>query len=87
MGMARSIKIIVLFIFLFIVATIALTLFGYTGYTYLFVMGVIGIAWLWAGVDGIYSSEPKIWARKTFFYSLVVILVFSLMTALGHRLP
>ena len=87
MGMARSIKIIVLFIFLFIVATMSLTLFGYTGYTYLFVMGAIGIAWLWAGVDGIYSLEPKIWARKTFFYSLVVILVFSLMTALGHRLP
>lgn len=71
----------------FVVATLALTVFGYTGYIYLAVMAVLGLYWLWLGVQGLRATDDDRWARKMFRFSLVMILAFSAMLAVGAVLP
>lgn len=78
---------ILLFIVAFIVAAAALTLFGYTGITYLTIMTLIGLRWLWLGLQGFKADDDIRWARKMFFFSLFVILALSATIPLGVLLP
>lgn len=85
---ARTAKIqILLYIIAFVTATSSLTVFGYTGYVYLVVMAIIGLKWLWLGVKGFGTDDDKRWARKMFFFSLVVIVALSVMLSVGPLLP
>jgi protoheme IX farnesyltransferase len=71
----------------FIVACASLTLFGYAGYTYLVVMVLTGLIWLWFGLKSFKSLTDPLWGRTVFRISLVSILVVSLMVAVGPILP
>ena len=77
----------VLYIIAFILASMALTLFGFTGYTYTVVMGLIGLFWLDRSVRGFNTDDDNKWARRVFGFSLLVLLVFSLMISLDSLLP
>jgi len=84
----RSTKIqILLFTALFVLACGALTVFGYTGYSYLAVVGGIGLVWLWRGIQGFRAVDTNKWARKMFGFSLLVTLVLSAMLSVGTLLP
>lgn len=84
----RSTKIHVLFfIVAFIVAAMALTWFGYTGLIYLAGVTIIGLRWLWLGLKGFQAQDDVSWARKMFFFSLLVILLLSVLMPLGALLP
>ena len=72
----------VLYLVAFIAAAFALTLFGYTGYAYLAVAALLGAAWLWFCIKGFKAQNDKLWARKMFLSSLVVIITLSLMISL-----
>ncbi|HUS26352.1 MAG TPA: heme o synthase [Nevskiaceae bacterium] len=78
---------ILLYIAAFTITTMLLTIFEYTGYTYLVVMAVVGLAWLWRGLQGFKAADDKVWARKMFLFSLIVILVFSASISLDAWLP
>jgi protoheme IX farnesyltransferase len=82
---------IMLYITAFTIAAALLTVFGYTGYIYLTVVMLLGLAWLRLGLLGFRTAGDKAadekWARKMFFFSLIAILVLSIMIALGGRLP
>jgi protoheme IX farnesyltransferase len=78
---------IVLYIIAFIVATSLLAVLGYTGYIFLIVMLLIGLAWLYKGLRGYGAKDDAAWARNMFFFSLIVVLVLSVMTAVGPLLP
>jgi heme o synthase len=71
----------------FVVATLLLTVFGYTGYIYLVIMAALGLYWLRLGVQGLKVTDDDRWARKMFRFSLVMILAFSVMLAVGPVLP
>lgn len=71
-----------IYIIAFVIATISLSVFGYTGYTYLVVMLLLGLGWLWLDLQGFKSSDDKRWARRMFLFSLVVILSLSIMLSL-----
>lgn len=63
----------------FVVATILLTLFDYTGYIYLVVMSALGAYWLWLGKEGLKKlsdTASDAWARQMFHFSLIILLVF-----------
>lgn len=75
------------YIVAFIAAVAMLTAYGYTGYTYLIIMGGIGLVWLYRGVHGLRVYDTKAWGKRMFLFSLIVILTLSVMTALGSRLP
>lgn len=74
----------------FVTATLLLTAYGYTGYVYALVMGLLGAYWLWLGAKGFEARTKKAsegWARKMFRFSLVTILAVSLMMSVGPLLP
>jgi len=74
----------------FVTATLLLTAYDYTGYVYAVVMGLLGTYWLWLGAKG-FEAKTKAaneqWARKMFRFSLIVVLVVSLMVSVGPLLP
>lgn len=82
-GMKNTKIQILVYIGAFLAANITLSLLGYTGYIYLVVMTAIGLLWLGFGIKGFGVKDDKLWARKMFFFSLVVILVLSLMLSIG----
>jgi heme o synthase len=78
---------IVLYTALFLVANTSLTLFGYTGYIYLVIMSLLGMAWLYVGVSGFKAADDNVWARKMFLFSLIIILCTSMMISVGGIIP
>ena len=75
---------ILVYIVLFILATTSLTYFKFTGLIYLFIMAICGLAWLFLGLQGFKKTiDEKVWARKMFLLSLIVLLVFSFTLSLS----
>ena len=70
---------ILLYMVAFCVAALLLTFFGFTGYAYLVATALLSFAWLWKGLKGFKASSDKLWARKVFLHSLVVIMGLSIM--------
>ena len=78
---------ILLYLIAFVLAAEALTAFGYAGYSYAIVMGVATLIWFTLAVSGLSAQDDEVWARKLFFFSLVVLLVFSVTLSLATLLP
>lgn len=73
----------ILYIIAFITASAMLTALGYTGNGFLIVASLLGAAWLWLGIKGFKCASDKMWARKMFIFSLVVVMVQSIMIPLS----
>jgi protoheme IX farnesyltransferase len=67
----------------FIAATCCLTFSGYTGYGFMVVMLVLGLWWLYKGINGFKAADSKKWARKMFLFSLIVIVGLSFMLSIN----
>lgn len=65
----------------FTVSAALLSFFGYTSYSYLSVMLVLGVTWLWLCIDGFSCTNDRFWARRMFFFSLFIIMAFAVMIA------
>ncbi len=91
LSVKKGIRVTKIYIMLYILAYILvaplLTLLGYTGFTYLLVMGLIGLAWFWKGIENYSVGDGQAWARKMFGFSLIVLLTFSLMISVDAWLP
>jgi protoheme IX farnesyltransferase len=84
----RATKIqIVAYIVAFILATLLLPVYGFTGYIYSVVVVSIGLLWLRVAIIGFNAKDDIVWARKVFKYSLIALLVFSIMVSLANILP
>lgn len=73
----------------YVVCTLLLTAFGYTGWVYLVVMALLGGYWLMVGYRGL-RTEPKdddVWAKTMFRFSMITILALCIMLAIGPLLP
>ncbi len=80
----RAAKVQVLaYITTFILACSLLTVWGYTGYIYLAVVGLAGLYWLWLGIKNYNKLSDKMWGKKMFLFSLIVILVLAVMLSVG----
>lgn len=86
-GMEQTKLQIVAYIVGFTLAASLLTAFGYTGYSYLAVMLAVGAAWLWLAVKGFRARDDAAWAKSIFGYSLLSLLIFSLMISVEAYLP
>jgi len=78
---------VLIYVIGFIITTTLLTLYGYTGYVYLIVILVLGFVWLYKGTFGIKTKDYKLWGRKMFMFSLIVLLSFSALISVGSLLP
>lgn len=67
----------------FLVTTVSLTLFGYTGYIYLGVITVLDAIWIWLCTKGFTCSNDTLWARKVFIFSLIIITALCLLIAVN----
>ena len=79
---------IIAYMFAFILAEIMLWSFGYAGRTYLISILVFGGLWLYKSFQGFRSGidEAK-WAKKTFLFSLIVLVGFCVTIAVAPLLP
>jgi protoheme IX farnesyltransferase len=72
-----------LYIIAFIITCGLLTVFHYTGFVYLIVMVTVGLMWLGLAFRGFTTKDDKLWAKKMFFFSITIILIFSLLLILS----
>lgn len=71
----------------FIIASSLLTFFKYTGYIYLVVMLLLGIRWFYLAYSAYKAEESEILGRKSFKFSLLVLLSFCVLVSFGLKLP
>lgn len=72
----------------FMASVLLLAYYGYaTSTIYLIVMGGASFYWLWLAARGLGTSQPELWARQMFRFSLIILLAFSLMISIDNYLP
>ncbi len=75
------------YIIFFAIATVLLAVFGYANHFYLLIMSTLSLAWLLFSIKGFrFTSEAddNMWAKRMFFFSILVITIFSLTIAVGY---
>lgn len=85
-GMQATRSAILLSIFVFTITSSLLSLFGYTGYIYLFSIVSLGLYWL-ISAWRTRSRDDISWARYVFGRSLIVLLAWNLLLCVGALLP
>lgn len=78
---------IVIYTALFVIASVMLTVAGYTGWIYAVVALVVGIYWLAITLRGYHTRDDRAWARKVFGFSIMVVTALSVMMSVDSRLP
>jgi heme o synthase len=73
-GIYRTKVQMLLYIIAFIATCSLLVVFGYVGNTYLIPLALLGSAWVYLCAKGFKCESDKQWARKMFFFSLLVVL-------------
>lgn len=86
-GMASTKRQIFLFTLAFVVASLLLSFYGYAGYTYALIVGILGLSWLWRATQGFNAQDDRLWGRGMFLSSLIVIMGLSAMLSVGSLLP
>lgn len=64
-----------------------LTVYGYTGITYLVLSSALSIYWIYKGISLYRKGDDVKWARAMFGVSLVVLLAMLLLISIGGYLP
>jgi protoheme IX farnesyltransferase len=78
---------IAVYTFLFVLATLLLSAFGYTSVSYFVVMLVLGAYWLRLAIIGLRQSQGDAWAKKMFRFSLIILLLFCAVISVDAWLP
>lgn len=86
-GVPSTIKQIFVYTILYVLSTLSLTTFGYTGRVYAVVMAAAGAYWLMLAWEGLSTKKPEQWAKRMFRFSMVTILLVCIMLAVGPLLP
>ncbi len=77
---------IVFYVIVFMITSLLLSFFGYTGIFYAIVAAAVGLYWLYTSVQGFNVTNNTLWARKMFLLSLVVLLIFCVTLSLNFWL-
>ncbi len=82
-GMFRSKVIMVIYAFLFTFALYALALVNHLGRLFTIPLGILALIWIVLSLQGLRTANDARWAKQLFFYSIAVLMVFSLLLALS----
>lgn len=85
-GLQRTKVQMFVYVVLFLITSCLLTTFGYTASAYLFVVTLVGMYWLVLASKGFTITNDKKWARSMFIYSLVVVMILSLMICVDSKI-
>ena len=86
-GILIAKKHIIGYILAFMAAVLMLTLFGYTGYSYLAVVAVFCLSWLSIAWSGCKASDDRLWAKKQFVLSILTVFALSIMMSIDFAVP
>ena len=87
-GMYRAKIQTILYAVGFIISTLLLSIFRYTGITFAIVMTLVGGYWVFLGAKNWRTLEnDSKWGKKMFLFSLIVIFTLSLMLSAESFLP
>jgi heme o synthase len=86
-GLRRTKIEIFIYTVIFVISSLLLTFYGYTGIIYLVVMAAFGAYWLWLAYQGFSVENSDRWARKMFGFSMIIILALCVMLSVGPVLP
>ncbi|MBX4190590.1 heme o synthase [Candidatus Saccharibacteria bacterium] len=86
-GMMAARRQIILYVIGFGATVVLLSIIGPAGYLYLVGGVVLTLFWLYRGLYKVSSLNDERWGRRMFLTSLIVSLGWSVLTALGGRLP
>ena len=82
-GMFRSKVIMIVYAFLFSFALYALVLVNQLGLVFTIPLGILALGWIVLSLQGLTTTNDARWAKQLFFYSIAVLMVFSLLLALS----
>lgn len=85
-GVGAAKKQIVLYVAAFLVAALMLTAGRYTGFNYLAVAAAMGGYWLHMAWSGRKAADDRVWARKLFVFSILIITALSVMMSVDFNL-
>jgi heme o synthase len=83
-GTASAKKHIIWYILAFLAATLMLTGAGYTGCRTLAVAIGLGLTWLSLACWGYKTADERLWARKLYIFSILAIVILSLMMSVDY---
>lgn len=83
LGIPRTKILMVLYAVLFSYAAYGLYLVNGLGLTYTLPVGLLSAGWIGLGITGLITTNDAAWARRMFFYSLILLIVFSISIALS----
>lgn len=83
-GLAKTKRHMLVYVVLFIIASLAMTFAGYTGYIYFATVILSGGLWLRLAIKGLSIHNDRFWARQMFGYSILVIMLVSLAMAVDY---
>ncbi|HSE61255.1 MAG TPA: heme o synthase [Candidatus Saccharimonadales bacterium] len=86
-GMKNTKIQIAVYVAAYLIAALLLTVFGYTGYVYAVIMGVLSLVWLQKALRGFKAADDTKWARQLFHFSLYVLMTFCVTISLDMVLP
>jgi protoheme IX farnesyltransferase len=86
LGTAAARRHIIGSILAFTAATLLLTFCGYTGYGYLTAATVLGLSWFFIAWTGP-AFDERLWGKKLFSFSLLCIVILSVMMAVDSTAP
>jgi heme o synthase len=81
-GLSAARRQIMVFVSLFIAATMLLTFCGYAGYGYLVVALTLGLVWLSIIWKGYKDTDVQRWGRRMFICSVLTIFMLSIMMSI-----
>lgn len=84
-GMLTTKKHMLFYVIAFTVATLMLTVLGYTGYSCLIIAVLLGATWLFLCFKGFKTKNDMLWARHMFRFSLVVIMLLCIVISVDSR--
>jgi protoheme IX farnesyltransferase len=82
-GIPRTKILMLVYVLLFALATFTLYLVAQLGVLYVVTMAILSGGWTSLALSGFFTKNTTRWSRAMFFYSLIVILAFSLVLALS----
>ena len=84
-GILKAKQHIVAWIVAFTVATLLLTVFGYTGYVYFIIAAIMGVYWLNLAIIGFKTTDDTKWAKKLFMVSVIIVTILSILMSFDYN--
>ncbi|CDZ16349.1 Protoheme IX farnesyltransferase [Candidatus Johnevansia muelleri] len=84
-GISNTKNNILIYVLIFTITDLLLSIMGYTGYIYFIISIIMGIYWIYLNLLG-YKHCISYWSKKMFNFSIIIIIVLSLIMSIDYQL-